>query len=82
MKATYSDLTNTLLDEMVEKVGKDTVITAEEARRIFGGDSDVEVGDLGKPQLLQLALFEAYAILADVTTQRPATPNREQRRKK
>ena len=66
-KDTYSVLTLTMLDELVEKVGRDQVITKDEAERIFGGDHDIEVGDLTKPQLLQLALFEAYAMSVSYT---------------
>ena len=80
MTDTYSDITLKTLDELVEKVGKDTVITREEAERIFGGDREYEVGELTRPQLLQLALFEAYALLLDVAEKRQ--PNRAARRKR
>jgi len=79
--STYGVITLALLDEMVEKVGKETVITADEAERIFGGKGDCQVGDLTKPQLLQLALFEAYAMIVDLTQKRPVAPNRAARRK-
>lgn len=78
---TYGAITLAMLDELVEKVGKDSVITAEEAERIFGAKHDCQVGDLTRPQLLQLALFEAYAIIVDLTAKRPVAPNRAARRK-
>jgi len=80
MTETYSVIALQMLDEMVEKVGKDTVITKDEAERIFGGTRDYEVGELTRTQLLQLALFEAYALLLDVTEKQ--RPNRATRRKK
>lgn len=78
--ATYSDITIQLLDELVEKVGPETEITKAEAERLFGGTRTYTVGELNRPQLLQLALYEAYALLTDITTQSRNKPNREQRR--
>jgi hypothetical protein len=71
MAVTYSELTRSLLKEMVEKIGPDTAVTAEEAERIYGGKSATTIGQLSNVQLLQLALFEAYAMLADITKHQP-----------
>ena len=78
--ATYSDITIQLLDELVEKVGAETENTKAEAESLFGGTRTYTVGELNRPQLLQLALYEAYALLTDITTQSRNKPNREQRR--
>ena len=70
---------------------KDTLISEEDAKAIYGGDKEAKVGDLTDTQLLQFALLTATwdvqtlrktleeAVQANQALQRNAL-NREQRR--
>jgi hypothetical protein len=52
-----------ILNELVRRQG-DAKITAEEAKNLYGGNFPTTVNRLGTVELLQVALLEAYTMLA------------------
>jgi len=71
-----------ILDYVKVRVGE-RVLTAEQAKSIFGGSKEVAIADLSPVELLQYALIEAYAWLEEAESEKVANKgNRATRRAK
>lgn len=63
-----------ILDDLLRRQG-DVELTAEEAQNMYGGSLPCKVSECSKVELLQIALLEAYTVMAS-----NVKPNRRARR--
>lgn len=68
-----------ILDDLLKRQG-DSVITADEAANLYGGHYPTTLMKLGTVELLQVALLEAYVMLAEANSKRRHWWQRKPRR--